>query len=331
MLDKASRRPQCLFAESWEPGTFRAPPELPALRAAILLVARAAHLEVWQGRPEQATRWLAVGLRIAKHTGAEPTLLAQMVHVGMINTLALRTGREVLCEAAPPTPETVQLDQALANQEVKSSFLMGLRAERIWGLEMSRQVAAEPVASTLKLLGLEGGPHLDLLFKLYFSPLGQPLRRYDELCSLRVWDRVESALSRPYGESPVHLSTLRAYGEPNWAAPLTWLSITLFERTVQNRDLAEADLPLWRIALKLKEYKAAHGQYPNSLDELQAGLPWKIPEDSFSGKAFGYRKEGAGFVVYSLGPDMKDDWGRLDYNRAESDHQTGDIVWRCER
>jgi hypothetical protein len=44
-----------------------------------------------------------------------------------------------------------------------------------------------------------------------------------------------------------------------------------------------------------------------------------------------YRREGAGFVVYSFGPDMKDDGGKpLQYSQNQDPPQ-GDIVWRCAR
>ena len=41
--------------------------------------------------------------------------------------------------------------------------------------------------------------------------------------------------------------------------------------------------------------------------------------------------EGAGFVVYSIGPDLKDDGGKSQYDEQGKYHEEGDIVWRCGR
>ncbi len=49
--------------------------------------------------------------------------------------------------------------------------------------------------------------------------------------------------------------------------------------------------------------------------------------DPFTGKSFVYRREGDGFIVYSLGVNRTDDGGVED----EKDRDKGDIVWRIER
>jgi len=51
-----------------------------------------------------------------------------------------------------------------------------------------------------------------------------------------------------------------------------------------------------------------------------------LPTDPFSGKPFVYRREGAGFLIYSWGPNLKDDGGKVGKTQDE-----GDIVMRCGR
>jgi hypothetical protein len=64
------------------------------------------------------------------------------------------------------------------------------------------------------------------------------------------------------------------------------------------------------IFLALHAYHDRFHVYPASLDELRSKLGWALPDDPFSGRAFIYRVMGEGFVLYSVGPDMKDD-GRI--------------------
>jgi hypothetical protein len=70
-----------------------------------------------------------------------------------------------------------------------------------------------------------------------------------------------------------------------------------------------AQLDLARVALLLKAYRAEHGSYPESLSALAKSDGKPLPGDPFSGKSFIYRKDGAGFVLYSWGEDLKDDGG----------------------
>ena len=77
-------------------------------------------------------------------------------------------------------------------------------------------------------------------------------------------------------------------------------------------------------------YKDRFGAYPKSLDELRSKLGWKLQTDPFSGKDFVYRRQGKGFLLYSIGENLKDDGG-LDPRRGNVKREDADIVWRMER
>ncbi len=56
-------------------------------------------------------------------------------------------------------------------------------------------------------------------------------------------------------------------------------------------------------------YHAEHDSYPPTLDALKsADLP-EIPTDPFSGKSLVYRTTGDGYLLYSVGFNLKDDGG----------------------
>jgi hypothetical protein len=65
------------------------------------------------------------------------------------------------------------------------------------------------------------------------------------------------------------------------------------------------------LALAIAEYKAEKGKFPAKLDDLVPGYVKEIPEDFFSGKPLVYKvnDDGKGYVLYSVGPNMKDDGG----------------------
>jgi hypothetical protein len=75
----------------------------------------------------------------------------------------------------------------------------------------------------------------------------------------------------------------------------------------------ERDLAL--TALALRSLRAGGAPYPNTLAELKSFTP---PEDRFTGKPLVYRKKGNGYVLYSLGENLKDDGGVRDKKSARN-------------
>jgi hypothetical protein len=67
---------------------------------------------------------------------------------------------------------------------------------------------------------------------------------------------------------------------------------------------------LLTISLALRAYKLDHSSYPASLADLTPHYLKNIPNDPFALKGtYGYRLNGSKYVLYSVGPDKKDDGG----------------------
>jgi hypothetical protein len=69
-------------------------------------------------------------------------------------------------------------------------------------------------------------------------------------------------------------------------------------------------LDLDRVVLALELIKADKGHYPEKLEALTPDYLATIPKDRFSDGSLIYRLEPKGYVLYSVGPNMKDDGGR---------------------
>lgn len=95
-------------------------------------------------------------------------------------------------------------------------------------------------------------------------------------------------------------------------------------RAVQIEDEARMSAQLAVLGYSLAAYRADKGKYPDKLADLAPAYIKTIPKDSFTDKDLAYKKAGKGFVLYSLGPNMKDDGGIEGYG----DH--GDIVLHVE-
>lgn len=74
---------------------------------------------------------------------------------------------------------------------------------------------------------------------------------------------------------------------------------------------AEAQNVLLLTELALRAYKLDHGGYPAALSTLVPGYLKAVPTDPFSlSRPLNYKPKGATFVLYSVGPDGKDDGGQ---------------------
>ena len=92
------------------------------------------------------------------------------------------------------------------------------------------------------------------------------------------------------------------------------ISISLMLPKTSSARLAEdrirQQMVLVDAALALAEYHASEGDYPEQLSELKPAYLKRIPGDLFTGKPVLYRRTDEGYLLYSAGPNRKDDDGR---------------------
>ena len=80
------------------------------------------------------------------------------------------------------------------------------------------------------------------------------------------------------------------------------------------------------LACALERCQLADGKFPDSLDALVPRFITKLPHDVITGEPLKYRRDGEGYVLYSVGWNEKDDGGKADKIRGSED---GDWVWQC--
>jgi hypothetical protein len=64
-----------------------------------------------------------------------------------------------------------------------------------------------------------------------------------------------------------------------------------------------------KVATALAAYRADHRRYPGKLDDLRLKYLLNVPDDRFSGEPLVYRRTDAGYLLYSVGIDGRDDGG----------------------
>jgi hypothetical protein len=92
-------------------------------------------------------------------------------------------------------------------------------------------------------------------------------------------------------------------------------------------DRGAMQFELIRLGFALAAYRADHGSYPAKLADLVPKYVAEVPKDIFSASDLHYRAEGAGYLLYSVGVNGKDDGGRS-YDDDKQGENWDDIVVR---
>jgi hypothetical protein len=83
-----------------------------------------------------------------------------------------------------------------------------------------------------------------------------------------------------------------------------------------------AYLRLGLAAIALEQFRTVHdNRYPATLSEITPGPLACVPKDPYDGQPLRYKPKSDGYVLYSIGPDLKDNFGQR-LNGKE-----GDIVF----
>ena len=83
------------------------------------------------------------------------------------------------------------------------------------------------------------------------------------------------------------------------------------------------------VACALERYRAAHGDYPDTLDPRAPSFVQKLPVDLIGGQPLHYRRKNSdNFLLYSVGWNETDDGGvSIHRDNGYVDPDKGDWPW----
>lgn len=156
--------------------------------------------------------------------------------------------------------------------------------------------------------------------------LGRPLERLwmvrDETSFLQIMSHAISISKLPHYDWGA-MESLKILQEESKSKLniLTTILTPFYTQTFEAAAHIEARINISRLAIGLRLSRLEHGEYPGELS-----CDAEFPTDPFHGTPFIYRRDGNGFIVYSVGRNRKDDDGV--YNTEHPNES--DIVWRSE-
>lgn len=332
LTDAAAALPYCRFDVAWEDGYYVPPlPHLSQLRCLARLVALRTHVLARLGDYPAALASARTGFRLPAALDREPMLVSHIVRFSLAETAA--DGCRPLLEAAPgDAPAAVYRELLGETARIERSIVPGIHGNLV--------IRADPWAAIFSSL----------------SEFGKPIRRFyprrwvlPPLCA-PAWRRQRTVFTRDtlaftrFAEQPWFSARTEVLARGNRPLRPCEIHPSLFFNVLmqlatgghfsvggitepwyrfylERRAQSLASLDAFRLALALRAYREEHGHSPDTLADLAPGILPDIPPDPFTGKDFIYRPDGAGFTVYSVGPNLADDGGRRDLPR------TDDIGW----
>jgi hypothetical protein len=324
LLDKAAAMPRCRWPQDWTLGPAMVFPHYAKLRTCAQLRAAQMRVAVRAGHPDEVLRLCATSLALPRSLKDEPTLIACLVSYaltaisldGLRNSLGLErltvTGLSspaVMNPALPTTPACRDLYSQLAAVDVAVPFRRAMLGELSMQLSFYQSVR-DGLRERRGEWAPDPGNADEKWAQLWATEQGRQVLALDEIALIRSMTDGRAQLPwREQARTPA--PALPAY------CKLSSATVPIFARSPQKRDQALADLARAQIGLALVAYHNETGQWPESLAQVRLTVKWDLPLDPSSGNDFVYRREGAGWVLYSIGPDLKDNGGTAQ-----------DLVWR---
>ena len=328
ILREASRMPRCRFPRDYDASAVDislTAPEWGKGRQAFQLLQIAARVHLADGKADEAVADCLGLLKLARADQDFPLRISLMVEY--VRLRKLHDDMQGLLDGAEPSASTLQgFLGAVGDVEDRARLLRALKGERCWTIAFSGELIADRPAVLRRFDCLTSQA-----VKFSWAVLG-PLAYRDRMAYLGImgkWIRLadkpyhERGLAWRYGGIPMG-SGLNQFP---WGRPFTYLLDYQTHTELVNYDRRVVQMSSVKLAVALRLCRLNYGRYPDDLAALVPEFLDKLPTDPFSGKEFIYRKEGQGFVVYSVGVNGTDDGGVEDAKNRDA----GDIVWKCSR
>jgi hypothetical protein len=334
-LVEASHRPRCYFPSSSlldaERGSLISmllPGQQGARVAGRALSARAMwHLG--EERPDEAWQDLLAAHRIGRLLAQGHTLIEQLigiaidgiacegtqtlVHHGNLSTEQLQQIRRDLAELPPFTRMAQAVDQTERLATIDGIMHLCTANNENWEEVMAIMNNDAGGLPLLNMVSLDWNLVLRDVNQWYdrLTNAAQLSNRQDRQAA---FDRVDADMQRLIAESQrpakLALSTISRHQRSQVvSAMMIGLFLPAISAATDAEDRANAAMHLTQLAAALAAYRAAHGAYPEKLDELVPTVLDKMPADIHTASPLIYRRDGEGYLLYSAGDNGKDDGG----------------------
>ncbi len=317
-IRQGAQRPACRFDCDYDNGVGMNP-YLSDLRTLARVVGAKACLEAEAGRPEAAWDLAQTLATMADGRRSEPIIISQLVRMALVG-LSCTTIQRLAGTTPPNSQQYESLMGTLDTLDDIQPLVRAVDGERIL---MGEWLFTLPKGELYKQLRqtLSESYWPEIVHRLRFHRLTfKPLFLSDHAAYLQLMRKHAQLFEQPFS------ADLRDNLEKEeLAVPKRYLlTHSLTPAICRIKDIhcrMVADVRVARTGLALLQYRQTHGSFPQTLDALRLA----DVTDPFTGKPLFYRRDDKGFILYSVGGDLKDNDGSPKQPKQQADY---DIVWR---
>jgi hypothetical protein len=278
-------------------------------------------LEAQKQKPDQALFSAMAMLNVGRSIGDEPVAGSQLKRLS-IDQQCIRTMERILAQGRP-TPKALEAAQRLMEDEASEPLLLhALRAERAAAYHLMVAIQSGKMRYRLRFYHGRLARQLPSSWHHYVDMVivrrAQPdyfrlLTALVEIAKLPAeeWDARIQQLTPRADQLPVEFKS--------WFQSAAG-SIRPFQTNLALLRCSQA-------AVAAERFRLAHGHWPHSLSSLVPEFLQEEPTDPFDGQPLRFRRCDHGVLIYSVGPDGKDDGGNLDRQNTQSGNDVGFQLW----
>ena len=307
-------------------------PNLAGFRKLARALRWRAHLRAEQGRYEEAFDDIKECYRLGRHLRGDKFLIEQLLGIA-IEAMAAQTIRDILSGHVVDSDKLATLQKDFERLIVGEGFVIGFEAEKMCMYDEIQRCFTEDrlggghlcLEGFKRFQFLEGLSSADydgdvmqslltsLLHILFTHPNKQESREMvDHFYAF--WEQI--ARKSPAQIRAENIDIEKQVMELIKGNILLEILTPALGRICEIAHRNKADVEAALAIIAILRYKQDIGGYPDKLEKLMNADYLKVlPIDPYSGEPLVYKKMDNNFVLYSLGPNFRDDDGKMAYNK----------------
>lgn len=323
LIHEAAKLPGCRFPVDFSQGSNLPLPHLAQIRASLRLLSLEAIIAAEDGDMNRALDSILTAFAASDTVRQEPLVISQLVW-DACHGIACHTVRRVMELGSFSEEQLAQLARVLKGAEDSESMTRGLAGERVLALMAyeNPQLITNDLNRTVRGAGAVAGALLKVT-----GALNRDCEYY-----LRLMGQMMEASRLPAYEAMPAMrrieESIRA--SSSWIPSIAQIQLPALTRIMEAQARDEALVRDTATAVAIERYRLVYDRLPDQLADLTPSFLESVPIDPFDGQPLRYQRLDAGYVVYSVGLNLKDDGGADPLPKRDS-RLTGDIIFRLEQ
>lgn len=317
MLEAAGRR--CFqYAITKDPVPIQEMPNAVLLMQATRLLAADSIFKAESGELDLAVEQMVKGLKFCRLYADSPSVMIYLIAMANTRLLAHNLNRVVYGRNLPEEtarhlmelldPEWWRTTMAMVFKREFSGFLVEYYRHVLTGKSL-------------------GGINEKPLERIYFW-LTRPLLKAELIWVCRRQAATMEGITEPFFRNERARAGLLQDPKIPAAYRMARLLLPHLYTVILKEATLEAQLEAARTGLAGKLFRQVNGRYPAALSELVPRFLAEEPVDPFTGQPLVYKATNDGFIVYSLGSNLKDDGGRMSMMTQAVMDKDDDWAWQ---